>query len=283
MSPPDRSCHPTNKYLLGDSNREFERLETQSQFYADMTGNFLVAMALEPGMRVLDIGCGAGDVTMLLARRVGPSGQVVGVDQSSSALATASRRCLAAGLHNVSFVNSDLATFEAAEQFDALVGRFILLHAPNPAALLKQLLRHVTRGGLIGIQEMDVESISTTPKLELMHHCIEAIAATYRRAGLQPNMGSRLMSVFLASGLPQPKMIGNSRVEGGVHSVFYDYVAETIQSFAPAMDSLGVPRSDELRGDTRTLAELLRHEAIASSSCIVAPRLIGAWSRLTET
>ena len=74
-----------------------------------------------------DLGCGAGDVSMLAAESVGPSGTVFGVDRDPAILELARSRAKQAGLANVSFWEDRLETLEPAEQFDAVVGRLVLL------------------------------------------------------------------------------------------------------------------------------------------------------------
>ena len=68
-------------YVCGHSGGELERLEMQGDFFAGMTRSILADAGLVPGMRVLDIGCGAGDVSFLAAEMVGPSGWVMGIDR----------------------------------------------------------------------------------------------------------------------------------------------------------------------------------------------------------
>ena len=74
---PDRAA---SAYVLGHSERELERLRLQAQLIDPITRQFLIEAGIAPGMRVLDVGCGAGDVALLAADLVGPTGQVVGVD-----------------------------------------------------------------------------------------------------------------------------------------------------------------------------------------------------------
>jgi predicted RNA methylase len=68
------------------------------------------APGLEPGMRVLEVGSGAGDVALLAAELVGPEGEVVGVEVDGAALKVARGRAQSLGLRNVSFVQGDART-----------------------------------------------------------------------------------------------------------------------------------------------------------------------------
>ena len=118
-------------YLLGHSISEQLRLVRQSGLLAPFTERLLRDAGIGAGMRVLDIGCGMGDVSMLAAQLVGPSGQVVGVDLDGLALARARERASALGLANVTFVQSDVTRPDASALFDAIVGRLVLQFLPD--------------------------------------------------------------------------------------------------------------------------------------------------------
>ena len=91
-------------------------------------------------MRVLDVGSGAGDVALLAADLVGPTGEVVGVEVAPETIAIAEQRVAAAGLSNVRFVRADLRDLRLDEApFDAIVGRWVLMYQPDPADLLRRL------------------------------------------------------------------------------------------------------------------------------------------------
>jgi tRNA A58 N-methylase Trm61 len=75
-----------SEYVLGHSARELERLRRQAELVNPNTRQYLIEAGIAPGMRVLDVGSGAGDVAFLAAELVGPSGQVVGVDRSLNAI-----------------------------------------------------------------------------------------------------------------------------------------------------------------------------------------------------
>jgi ubiquinone/menaquinone biosynthesis C-methylase UbiE len=72
----------------------------QSRFYGDLTEQVLLSAGITSGMRVLDVGCGAGDVSLLVATLVGPSGSVIGVDKHRDAIAAAAERARTAKVEN---------------------------------------------------------------------------------------------------------------------------------------------------------------------------------------
>lgn len=151
----DTQRPPDAAYVLGHSVPELERLITQSQLVEPFTEQFFHDAGITTGMRVLDLGCGAGDISFLTARMVGPTGHVVGVDRSPAAVATASRRARDLDLPNARFVVGEAGELADEEPFDAAVGRFVLMFCPDPVAVLRQVMARVRPGGLIAFQEAD--------------------------------------------------------------------------------------------------------------------------------
>src|SRR4051794_19995231 len=98
----------SDEYILGRSDAETRRLIAQHQIYGPLTRRVFEAAGIGAGMRVLDVGSGAGDVALLLADLVGPRGQVVGVDTNAAILDTARLRAEASGWRNVSFHAGDV-------------------------------------------------------------------------------------------------------------------------------------------------------------------------------
>src|SRR5262245_51287537 len=103
-----------------------QRLIRQARFLAPATAHFLRDAGVVSGMRVLDIGCGMGDVTLLVAQVVGPAGQVISIDLDQASIETAQKRASAVGLDNTSFHQTDISTFADVEPYDAIVGRLVL-------------------------------------------------------------------------------------------------------------------------------------------------------------
>jgi ubiquinone/menaquinone biosynthesis C-methylase UbiE len=268
----------TPEYALGYSEREQRRLISQARFWGDLTEDLFRRAGLQPGMHVLDVGCGAGDVSLLAAALVGPTGSVLGVDTSLSSVRFAHQRAQAAGLKHVGFYRGELDRFQPDDaQFDALVGRFVLMYLPDPAATLAHLLRFVRPGGLVVFQEIEISMARSVPEAPLFDVCREWIRETLRRAGFTNDMGSQLYPTFLRAGLARPEMILAGRVEGGAGSPAYELVAETVRSLLPMMERLGVATADTVQPDT--LAARLEAEICAGGGVTMPPPLIGAWAR----
>jgi ubiquinone/menaquinone biosynthesis C-methylase UbiE len=162
---------PTRDYVLGHSDRELDRLRTQARLIDPITRQFFGDAGIGPGMRVLDVGTGAGDVAFLAAELVGDTGEVVGVDRSSAALSAARTRADARSTRNVSFREGDPSEMGFERPFDAAVGRYVLQFQSDPGAMLRRLARHVRPGGLIVFHEVDWGGARSIPPSPTYDQC----------------------------------------------------------------------------------------------------------------
>jgi len=105
------------------------------------------ALSVRVGDRVVDVGCGFGDTAIQLARRVGPTGEVVGLDCCEAFLAAGRSDAAAAGLHNVTFIEADAQTYPFQSDFDFCFSRFGTQFFENPVAGLRNMRRSLKPGG----------------------------------------------------------------------------------------------------------------------------------------
>jgi SAM-dependent methyltransferase len=266
----------TTPYILGHAPGELDRLIEQARFLGDLTEEVLRRAGVGPGMTVLDLGSGTGDVSFLAARLVGPTGTVLGVDRSPEAVATAQGRAREAGLTNVTFTVADLADLDPAP-VDALVGRLVLMYLDDPAAVLRRLLAGVRPGGVVAFQEMDMGAVTWEGDLPLFATTGDRIVQTFARAGIDHRTGLKLARIYRRAGLPAPQTLQGARVESGPDSPLYAWMAQTARTLLPLMERTGVATAAEVGVDT--LAVRLREEIVAADATVVPPPLIGAWTR----
>jgi len=278
MTVETRKKDPT--YMMGRSEAETRRLIAQGRLYGPFTRRLLEDAGVEEGMRVLDVGTGAGDVAITAAELVGPTGSVVGVDKDPQILKTASARAKAAGFTNVSLVAGDFreATLPNGT-FDAVVGRLVLLYVPDPAAALRGLAERLKPGGIVAFGEFNFtpHAVISHPSTPLWERLWDWMQAVVRGAGLDPATGYNLRGTFLDTGLPEPEMNLCSPVGGGPHFAGYEHAAESLRSMLPLIVKLGIATEEEVQIDT--LEERLRAETLASNGVVKAPDLVGAWVR----
>ena len=92
-----------NSYVMGTTSGEADRLGIQASLYDSHTEHLLRTAGLREGMRVLDVGCGTGEVSLAAARVVGPSGRVLGVDMDPGVLERARQNAAASSLPQCRF------------------------------------------------------------------------------------------------------------------------------------------------------------------------------------
>jgi 2-polyprenyl-3-methyl-5-hydroxy-6-metoxy-1,4-benzoquinol methylase len=264
-------------YVLGHSAEELNRLIDQARLFGELTEDVFVRAGIGPGMRVLDVGCGAGDVSFLLAGMVGPSGAVVGVDRSEDAVAMANARAQAMGLSQVSFSQGDIEDISLDQPVDAAVGRFVLMYSPEPSVSLRRIAANVRAGGIVAFQEMNVAEAKSFPQVDLFEQSMRRIVETLDREKVKNLMGLGLFRTFVEAGLPPPQMIMGARVEGSSDSLGYQIVAQVVKSLLPVMEKLGIANEKEVQ--IETLAQRLRDEVLSRGAVIVLPPLVGAWTR----
>jgi SAM-dependent methyltransferase len=266
-------------YVLGHSEREISRLKAQARLVDPTTRRFFDEAGLGQGMRVLDVGSGAGDVAMLAAAMVGDAGEVVGVDRAGTVLEVARARAAEQSLRQVTFIEGDPTTMEFDRPFDAVIGRYVLQFQKDPAAMLKQLSRMVKPGGLIVFHEIDWTGLKSVPTMPVFEQCGRWGMETLRRHGTEMAMGTRLHAAFMGAGLGAPRMRLEARV-GGAPTIlpWLRSFADLLGVLAPEMERLGVATAKEL--DIETLADRLCAEAASLGSLVISHYQVGAWIRV---
>ncbi len=265
-------------YIVPDSVRERQRLQEQGKILKPFTLRLFHDAGICEGMYVLDVGSGAGDVAFAAAELVGPTGSVVGVDSNPDVLETARERAATLGHNNITFHEGDIRTIELDGPFDAVVGRLVLMYLNDPAEAIRKLLPLLRPDGIIAFLEPDLSNGMTTIPHSTYHaQLAHWLRETFKRAGVESQMGLKLWHTYINAGLPDPKMQYNALMGGGHAWDIYRYYENTMRSMLPIMERLGVTTAAELDVDTiaeRLHAEIVRLEAILMASCWV-----GAWSR----
>ena len=258
------------------------RLILQHQIYGPLTRRLFVAAGITTGMRVLDLGSGAGDVALLLAELVGPTGSVVGVDADPAVLGVARARADAAGLTNVTFRCGDIERLDVEDEsdhgFDAVAGRWILMHLADPVGALRRAAAHLSPGGIVAAQESDYGSRRVAdPPAPLHGWLAERLPSPPGPPGFDPGVGLGLHRVFLQAGLPAPRLCLEAPVGGGPDWPGFRYLAETVRSILPHLERSGALTAEEV--DIDTLEARLRTDVVELDGVQLLPPVVGAWTR----
>ncbi len=264
-------------YALGHSEPELERLRRQARAFEPFTRQLFQEAGIGAGMRVLDIGCGGGDVAFLAADLTGAEGEVIGVDRAPAAIQWARARTQSRGFQNVKFLGGDPAAMEFDRPFDAVVGRLVLMYYPEPTDAVRKLARHVRSGGLVIFQEFDLANCRSAPFAPAFERSIGWIRQTLSATGARIQMGLELYEVFLAAGLPGPSMRMDALIGGGPDCPAYQLATDVTGSLLPVMEKLKIATPAEV--DMSSLQQRMRDEVVTGKGVVVSPGLIGAWSR----
>ncbi|HEX3391233.1 MAG TPA: methyltransferase domain-containing protein [Solirubrobacteraceae bacterium] len=270
--------------LSSSSEDEHERLSRQSRLHEQFTRKLFVNAGIGPGMRVLDVGCGPGDVSFLVREMVGADGLVVGVERDEQAVATARRRAVAAGVENVEFLCGDFREIEIdGEPFDALVGRFVLMYQADPADAVMRAAGHVRPGGVVAFAEINMPVGSAVPERAYANwpptpaseQVNKWVYEAFAKLGTQPDMGTRLLETFTQAGLePSPDLETEFAVVVGEEAI--SHTVEFLSSLLPAILGAGIATEEEI--DIDTLPERLRAGTSSAGRVRGWPPGIGAFA-----
>lgn len=242
---------------------------------SDFTSRLLVDAGIGPGMRVLDVGCGSGDVSFLIAEKVEADGAVVGIDQSAAALEIARQRQALPGAATPEFFNCDLHHLPASlGLFDAVVGRRVLMYQAEPVKALRSLARLLLPGGVMVFQEHD--SSLTPASLEpfpLHHKAQKWLQRMLVHEGADLHIGFNLHRLFTDAGLK----VQSVRAEALVQTPDCAYgLGDIIRACLPRILAHGVASAREVGIDT--LQARLDAERLGSTGIYIGDLAFGAWA-----
>jgi len=270
--------HVSAGYVMGHDDRERRRLLLQASILNPLSDQLLRRAGLSAGLRVLDIGCGIGELSMVAARLVGPGGHVTGIDIDEGALTIAAARAREQGLSHIDFGHGNISEFQTDATYDAVIGRHILIHTPDPRVVVGMAHSLLNPGGVAVFQEYDFSVVHRPfPEAPLCERTFEIFREFFAKMG-HGNIGTRLFHLFTEEGFPSPQCRVEYPMDGGAGSPFYEWVAESFRSIMPRAEALGLVRSDEVAG-IDSLAARLKEEAIAQRSCVPGPAMVGCFAR----
>ncbi len=228
------------------------------------------------GMRVLDVGCGMGNVSVLLANLVGAGGQVVGIDRDAQALEMAREQMRQLSLPNVTFTQCDVAALPPdLGSFDAAVGRRVLMYVPDPVNALRRIAGTLKPGGIVAFVEHDATMTPghTTP-MPLHDQVLAWTWQTVQREGGNIHIGFDLPHIFAEAGLP----LAHLRAEAVIQTPDMPYRgAAIIRAMLPRILAHGVATEQEI--DIDTLEQRMEAERTKANATFISDMVFGAWAR----
>jgi len=233
-------------------------------------------IGIAPGMSCLDVGCGGGDVTCELARRVAPGGRVVGIDMDAAKIAIARDEAEAAGVLSVEYSEGDIVATEFAPEYDVLYVRFLLTHLVDPAAALARISAGLRPNAVLIAEDIDFTGCFCHPPSAAYDRYVALYQGAAWARGVDPNIGPRLPELLAGAGcervgvnVVQPTGRTPEGHEGDVKLVS----PLTLENIADSAVAEGLASREEIEG---LLAEL--YALAADSTTLLAfPRIVQAW------
>src|SRR5215203_4527020 len=269
---PNSEQNGKGDYVLATGPAAANRLRILHNTYGPGTRRVLLQAGIKPGMRVVDLGCGTGMITQLLAELVGPTGEVVGVDYSTAQVDQA-RELLPVHVTNVRFVAASATdTGLARESFDVVYCRFLLIHLKEPEAALREMRDLLKAGGIVVCEDGDLTSAASEPPSRLQEFS-NLFGALGPKWGVDYTLGRRLFQMVIAADFAQPEITFNQPVlaQGENKQLLELSVAEAGPSFVQA----GLLTNEELLATVAEMRRLTEDETVLA----LMPRMSQVWAR----
>lgn len=228
---------------------------------------------VRPTARCLDWGCGGGDVTTMLARRL-PTGSVTGVDLDEVKVDLARAEAKEAGVTNVEFLTGDVLQPDAGpERYDLLYARFLLTHLPDPAKAVENMTANLAPGGALVLEDIDFRGHFCDPPSSAFSRYVDLYTQLVRSRGCDPNIGPRLPRLLQAAGLQDVgvRVVQPTSFVGDVKLV----APITLEAIADGLIGSKVLSVEEL---TQVVDELYAF-AVDAGTVMSFPRIVQTWGR----
>jgi ubiquinone/menaquinone biosynthesis C-methylase UbiE len=196
------TIQPSADYVLGGSDTELSRLRAQADEYAGQARWLLEAIPVQPGSRVLDVGCGPVGILGLRAEKVGSAGQVVGLEREPRFVELAEQEITRQGLQNVRLVQADaLASGLERNSFDFVHERLVLVNVPERSKLVSEMASLTAPGGAIALEDIDNVSWLCEPEHPSWVALLRVFHDVFRAGGGDPFVGRRLPALLRRAGI----------------------------------------------------------------------------------
>ena len=263
----------TTHYVIRGGLEGRERLRILGRVMRPSSLSLFERLGLTDGLACLDVGCGGGDATLELARRVAPRGSVVGVDIDETKLQIARAEAAQQGVRNVEFQLSDIREADVPALFDVVYARFLLTHLSDPAGAVRRLYRHLRPGGRIGVEDIDFSGYFAYPESKAFRRYCELYCATVVRRGGDPNIGPRLPELLKQGGF---EAVGISAVQPIAMEGEVKLLGPlTMENIAGAVLADGLASQSEIDDLVRELYEF----AANTNTVAGTPRVVQVWAR----
>jgi SAM-dependent methyltransferase len=261
-----------SRYVLRGGEAGAVRLRLLARVMWPQTEPLLQRAGLREGLRVLDIGCGIGEVSVKLAERVGPGGAVVGIDIDGTALEVGRREVERRGLA-VRFRRASVLEYDEESTYDLVFCRFVLSHLPDPEKALTGLVRALRPGGVLVVEDTDFAGTFRYPDCPALDRYRGWYQTVVKRNGGDSCIGPRLLGMLLDAGVEDVRL-------GVVLPTFRDgegktLAAVTLDHIRETVLVAGLASPEELDATAAEIDAFTRDDRTILS----LPRIFQLWGR----
>lgn len=260
-------------YILTTGAHDVERLRLLNQVYGPASHGVLQRAGLAEGVRILEVGCGSGNMTCWMARQVGPRGSVVGIDKNVPQIEQARRQAAEQKLTNVTFQEGDAyAPGFPAESFDMAYCRLVLIHLRRPLEALQALRKLVRPGGRVVCEELDVGQWLCNPPKTCIQRFYELNLKLGDRLGEDFRLGSALPRLFREAGFANPEVTAHFPLV--LRGENKRLLKMTFDEFAPAVIKEGLATSEEVAQISDDMVKVAADE----TTLMACPLVVQVWA-----
>jgi SAM-dependent methyltransferase len=262
------------QYVLGTDQAELDRLGLQHRLWADAAHALWRRAGIQPGQRVLDVGCGPGygafDLAALVAGVAGqgPRGEVFGVDQSGGFIQWLNAQAAVRGLTHLKGLVGDVMDLPgvlsrvpgvAPSSFDAAYARWVLCFIPDPAAAVRGVATMLRPGGVFCVQDyFNYEALTTAPRGQAFARAVKATGESWRARGGDPDLVGRLPELMRRAGLKVVHLNTHQRIARPGEQMWH-WPASFWRNFVPQLVKMGLLPEGFMAEWEREWAELERN------------------------
>lgn len=269
-----KSRRNTDEYVLGTDATETARLGLQHRLWSEAAHHLWELARVRPGQTVLDVGCGPGHAALDLAQIVGPTGRVIGIDESAPFLKQLHDQAQARRLSNVTRVLGDvqqIGNLLSTERgkIDLAYARWLLCFVPDPEAVVAGLASLLRPGGRFAIQDyFNYEySLTLAPRTQAFEIVIAAVGKSWRSRGGDPDIVGRLPAILLKHGFRIDHLDVNQRIARPGHTMWH-WPTSFWDSFVPRLVETNFISESQMRDFDQAWKDATANPA---SFCLLPP------------
>jgi SAM-dependent methyltransferase len=272
---PEPRSNAAASYVFRGGAEGKARLRIISDALWPTTLDLLTRAGIHPGMACLDVGCGGGHVTLEMARLVGPTGAVTGIDRDAVAIQLVQQAAEQQRLANTRLLTLDVAQLDFKAQFDLVYARLLLTHLTDPANALQRMREATKPGGVIVVEDIDHSGSFSYPECPAVKRFVSLYNQAVRLKGADPEIGPKLPALFRQVGLPDLHLshVQPVFVEGdikGIHQI-------NLQNIAPAVMAAGLATEAEINALLSELDAFVQDP----ETLVSAPHIFQVWAHRT--